>query len=167
VTLPAITPRLVLRELTASDLDGLAALWGDPRVRWWETGPWTREQAGAELERILARYRDDGIGECAVVLRATHELIGICGPSWTEVEGIRLLELGWQLRSDQWGHGYATEAARAAIAHAASLGISRLHSLITPDNVRSQRVAGRLGMTVERQVTWHGSVHDVWALDLR
>jgi RimJ/RimL family protein N-acetyltransferase len=78
----------------------------------------------------------------------------------------RLPELGWDLRSDHWGHGYATEAARGVLTHAADVGLERVFSLITPGNVRSQAVARRLGMSVERQVVWAERTHDLWALDL-
>lgn len=122
MTLPLVTERLTVRELTDDDLDGFAAVFADPKVLWWEPVPFSREQAREALEGMLARYRADGVGEYAVVLRASSELIGVCGPVYREIEGRRLPELGWKLRSDQWGHGYATEAARAAALHAASLG---------------------------------------------
>ena len=65
-----------------------------------------------------------------------------------------------------WGQGYATEAARAVVGHAAGMGLMRLSSLIVPDNVRSQGVARRLGMRIDRRVQWNGRPHDVWVLEL-
>ncbi len=166
MTLPLRTTRLVVRAFTLADLDALAVIYADPAVLWWEPAPYTREQTRAMLERTLARYRDEGMAEYAVVLGATHELIGVCGPVWREVEGERLPELGWDLRHDCWGRGYATEAARGVLTHAADLGLRRVYSLIVPENVRSQGVARRLGMRVEREVVWQGERHDLWALDL-
>lgn len=75
----------------------------------------------------MQRYRDDGIGEYAIELRATGELIGDCGPAYREVEGERLLELGWDLHPDHWGHGYATEAAEAVVGACAAAGLRRLY----------------------------------------
>jgi [ribosomal protein S5]-alanine N-acetyltransferase len=166
MTLPLRTGRLVVREFTAADLDRLAAVYADPKVLWWEPAPFTRERTGEVLAQTLVRYRDEGIAEYAVVLEASGALIGVCGPVYREVEGERLPELGWDLRSDHWGHGYATEAARGVLTHAADVGLERVFSLITPGNVRSQAVARRLGMSVERQVVWAERTHDLWALDL-
>jgi [ribosomal protein S5]-alanine N-acetyltransferase len=165
MTLPLRTERLVVREFTADDLDELAAIYADPKVLWWEP-PFTREQTRAMLEHSLARYREDGIAEYAVVLRDSEALIGVCGPVYRDIEGERLPELGWDLRSDLWGHGYATEAARAVLTHARQLSLRRLYSLIVPANERSRRVAVKLGMTIERQVVWAERTHDLWTLDL-
>ena len=52
------------------------------------------------------------------------------------------------------------------LTHAAQIGLRRVFSLIAPENVRSQGVARRLGMSVERRVTWSDRPHDLWALDL-
>ncbi len=166
MTLPLHTERLLVREFTMADLDALAVIYADPDVLWWEPAPYSREQTQAMLELTLRRYRDEGIGEYAVVREATAQLIGVCGPAYREVEGERLPELGWDLRRDCWGRGYATEAARAVLVHAAEIGLRRLYSLIDPSNERSQGVARRLGMTIERRVVWADRPHDLWALDL-
>jgi len=114
----------------------------------------------------LRRYREDGCAEYSVVIASTGDLIGDCGPTYREIDSLPLPELGWDLRSDMWGQGYATEAARGVLTHAADLGLRRVYSLIVPDNERSRGVARRLGMTVERQVVWAGRPHDLWALDV-
>lgn len=166
MTLPLHTKRLVVREFAADDVDALAAVFADPAVLWWEPAPYSRQQTQEWLEVTLRRYREDGCAEYAVVIESTGDLIGDCGPTYREIDGQCLPELGWDLRSDMWGHGYATEAARGVLAHAADLGLRRLVSLITSDNHRSRGVARRLGMTVERQVVWADRLHDLWALDL-
>lgn len=166
MTLPLHTERLVVREFTSDDVDALAAVFADPDVLCWETAPYTREQTQGWLDATLRRYREDGCAEYAVVIESTGDLIGDCGPTYREIDGQRLPELGWDLRSDMWGHGYATEAARGVLTHAADLGLRRLFSLIAPENERSRGVARRLGMTVERQVEWADRPHDLWALDL-
>jgi len=166
MALPIRTSRLVVREFTRVDVDGLHTVLGDPLVVWWQDAPNTREQTEEALGVILERYRTEGMAEYAVVLHSTGEIVGDCGPVYREVEGERLPELGWDVRSDLWGRGYATEAARAVLTHARDLGLRRVFSLIVPDNVRSRGVAQNLGMTVERRVEWAGRPHDVWALDL-
>ena len=166
MSLPQRTERLIVRELVEADLDMLATVFADPAVLWWEPAPFSRAQTAAWLQGTLRRYAEDGFGEYAVVIAASGELIGDCGPAWQEVEGERLPELGWDLRSDCWGHGYATEAARGVLLHAAELGLRRLWSLIAPQNARSRAVARRLGMTWEREVVWHDAPHELWRLDL-
>jgi RimJ/RimL family protein N-acetyltransferase len=166
MTLPIHTERLVVREFTAGDLDALAVVFADPAVLWWEPAPFTRAQTEAWLEVTLRRYRDDGCGEYAVVVAASGELIGDCGPAYREIEGERLPELGWDLRSDRWGHGYAAEAARGVLTHAKDLGLRRLVSLIAPQNERSRGVARRLGMSLDHEVLWAGEPHELWAIDL-
>jgi RimJ/RimL family protein N-acetyltransferase len=166
MTLPLATERLLIREFEMGDLDALAAVYGDPAVLWWEPEPYTRERTAEALARILERYRTEGIAEFAVCLAPTGEVIGDCGTVYREIEDERLPELGWDLRSDLWGHGYATEAARGVLAHAVDSGLRRVYSLITPGNVRSQGVARRLGMSTERRVMWAQRPHDLWALDL-
>ena len=167
MTLPLHTARLIVREFTAADLDALATVFADPAVLWWEPAPFTRQQTRGWLDVTLGRYRDDGCAEYAVVIASSGDLIGDCGPTYREIEGERLPELGWDLRSDTWGHGYATEAARGVLTHAAELGLDRVYSLIAPDHERSRGVARRLGMTIERQVVWADRPHDLWALDIR
>ena len=167
MTLPLHTDRLVVREFTVDDTDALAAVFADPAVLWWEPAPYTREQTERWLATTLKRYRDDGCAEYAVVIASSGDLIGDCGPVYRDIEGARLPELGWDLRSDKWGHGYATAAARGVAAHAKALGLPRLYSLIAPENERSRGVARRLGMSVERRVVWRERAHDLWALDVR
>ncbi len=148
------------------DLDEIAEVFGDPQVMWTEPDTMTREQAGMWLEDALRRYRSDGMGECAVVLRSTGRVIGDCGLVMREIEGERLPELNWDLRSDMWGNGYATEAAQGVLAHSTSLGLRRLCALIKTQNERSRRVAARLGMKLERQVEWEGGAWDMWTIRL-
>ena len=167
MTLPLRTERLIVREFTAADLDALATVFADPAVLWWEPAPYTRAQTRAWLDVTLRRYREDGCAEYALVIASTRDLIGDCGPTYREVEGRRLPELGWDLRSDRWGHGYATEAARGVLTHAADLGLTRVYSLIALQNERSRGVARRLGMSLEREVVWAGGPHELWALDIR
>ena len=76
----------------------------------------TRAEALAWLEEEIEYRRRDGTGRYAVVLRETGEVVGGCGLVRRELpEGVEI-ELGYHLRSDLWGRGLATEAARACLA---------------------------------------------------
>ena len=159
------TTRLTLRPLEAGDLDALSRLLGDREALalWGE--PLDRAGARAWIERNQARYAADGFGRCAVILRATGELIGDCGLIRTTVEEVAEVELGWITARAHWGTGIASEAARAWRDHAFDeLGLERIVSMISAENVASRRVAEKLGMRVERPAVWGGSPMLMYAL---
>jgi RimJ/RimL family protein N-acetyltransferase len=90
-----------------------------------------------------------------VALKNTGDLIGRCGPMLTEVEGVSEIELGYSLIRSCWGHGYATEAARAALDYCIHvLGHRRVIALIEPGNSASFKVAEKIGMRREGMVDW-------------
>ncbi len=97
---------------------------------------------------------------------APHELIGDCGITRQQVEGESFYEIGYHLRRDFWGQGLATEAAIACrdwgFTH---LETERLISLIRPENLRSRRVAERMGMTVWKEVHWRGLAHYAYSIE--
>ncbi len=159
------TERLELRPLTLEDLDELAPLLGDAEglIHW---GPaLSREESRSWIERNLARYEADGFGRCAVILRETGELVGDCGLISTLVEERPEVELGWIVSRSLRGRGIATEAAAAWRDFAFdTLGLKRIVSMVSEENVASRRVAEKLGMTVERQALWGGLPHLMYSL---
>jgi [ribosomal protein S5]-alanine N-acetyltransferase len=166
VPLPLQTERLVVREFTDEDAPGLARAFASPEVLWWDPAPFTLERARAWIAKARDGYARSGCGLCAVESRDAGRLIGDCGLVVQAVDGEEVVEIGWHLERSAWGRGYATEAARAVLEYAAELGVGRVCSLIVATNDRSRRVAQKLGMTVERQVTHGGLPHDLWVLDL-
>jgi [ribosomal protein S5]-alanine N-acetyltransferase len=91
------------------------------------------------------------------------ELIGDCGCFTRELYGDIQCELGWHVRREFWGNGYASEAARHCIEYAFSrLGMARIIALIRPENRSSCRVAEKNGMTCERSIFWRGYDHSVY-----
>ena len=166
MSLPLQTERLVIREFADGDAPELARAFGDPEVLWWLKEPFTLDQARAWVARARDGYARSGMGLYAVCLRDGERLIGDCGLVVQTVDAHAIVEIGWHLERGAWGRGYATEAARAVLTHAEELGVRRVYSLIVPDNVRSRRVAEKLGMSVERRVVHAGLAHDLWALDL-
>jgi RimJ/RimL family protein N-acetyltransferase len=157
------TERLTIRKPRLEDADDLLAYVGDPEVMRWiggETGD--RAETVATIERWLARWDENGIGHF-VVERDGH-VLGRVGflvwdnrtwetSSYAEAGTHAETELGWTLAREHWGHGYATEAARALRDWAQK---DRLISLINPENVRSIRVAERLGATPGEAITVDG-----------
>ena len=153
-TPPAPTQRLGFQEMTEDDLDDMAALLGDPNVMRHYPSPKTREEALAWIEWNQRLYRQEGFGLWLVTLRATGEFVGDCGLTLQVVEGVTDLEVGYHVRADLQGNGYATEAAAACRDHARTVvEAKRLIAIIAPDNQPSQRVAEKIGLPFERDAT--------------
>lgn len=142
------TPRLSLREMTAADYPALCRTLQDPEAMYAYAHAFSDEEVQAWLDRQLDRYRKDGFGLWAVVLRETGAWIGQCGLTWQDWAGERVLEVGYLFERAHWHHGYATEAAVACRQYAfESLGAERVYSIIRDNNIASQNVARRNGMT--------------------
>lgn len=152
---PAPTRRLAFRQMMTSDLDDMAALLSDPRVMQYYPRPKTRDEALAWIDWNQRLYQQVGFGLWLITLKSTGEFVGDCGLTPQEVEGTIDIEVGYHVRADLQGHGYATEAATACRDHARDvLGTNRLIAIIHPDNLPSQRVAEKIGLTHERDVTY-------------
>lgn len=143
------TERLLLRRWRESDLKPWAAMNADPQVREFLGEVLTREQADASVARFEKAFEERGYGWFAVEVRQTGEFIGFAGLDVVDDElPFDGVEIGWRLARTAWGHGYATEAARAVLAFAFDrLGLPEVLALTVADNVRSQAVMRRLGMT--------------------
>jgi RimJ/RimL family protein N-acetyltransferase len=158
-------PRLLLREFVAEDVDPLFRIIGDSETMRYYLRPFTREETEEWIGRNQRRYAEFGYGLWAVLLKGSGELIGDCGLCWQEVDHERLLEVAYHIRRDCWGHGYATEAARACMRYGfETLGMAKIMSLIRPENTQSRRVAEKNGLRIERQTMRVGLVHDVLAI---
>ncbi|MER6982189.1 GNAT family N-acetyltransferase [Streptomyces carpinensis] len=143
------TDRLVLRGWRESDLDPWAAMNADPQVREYFPDVLTREQSKASAARFQADLDRRGWGWWAVEVRTTGEFIGFTGLDPVD-EGMPFtgVECGWRLARRAWGHGYATEAARAVIGFGFErLGLAEILAVTTATNLRSQAVMRRIGMT--------------------
>lgn len=158
------TSRLRLREFASQDADALEAVLGDPATMQYYPAPFDRAEIDVWIRRNRARYFDPGFGLWAMLLKHSGELIGDCGCFVRELEGNVELELGWHVRRDLWGRGYATEAARHCIEYAFwKLGAERIIALIRPENLSSCRVAEKNGMTCEKTIFWRGYDHCIYA----
>jgi len=160
------TARLALRHLRPQDLDAMYSYLGDPETMLYYPAPFSREFVRAGIEHNIERYKTYGYGLFGAVLKPTGELIGDCGLVWQELQDGPELEVGYHLHRAHWGHGYATEAARACMDWAyANAGVDHVISLIRPENLPSRRVAERNGMRVVWQEKWKDLLHDVWRRD--
>jgi RimJ/RimL family protein N-acetyltransferase len=156
------TDRLLLRRWTERDRAAFHALNSDPAVMATIGPVMSRAESDAFMNRIEARFDEHGFGLWCVerVDGGDGEPIGFTGLAvpWFR-DGV---EVGWRLRHEHWGHGYATEAARACLDLGfGPLGLDEVISFTARTNVRSQRVMEKLGMTRDESGDFdHPSVPD-------
>lgn len=157
------TTRLRLRPVEPGDLDEFVALHADPEVTQF-IHPFDRAAAEERLRKDEDEWQRRGHGLLAVLNRQSGAFLGRCGlKHWPQFDET---ELGWALRRDAWGRGYATEAARACIEWGfAELEAPYLTAMINPGNLRSARVAERLGMAPLREDVLLGDPVIVFGLD--
>jgi RimJ/RimL family protein N-acetyltransferase len=150
------TPRLILRRFTMDDLDDVFALDGDPEVMAFLTGG--RGTPRAELESVhlpawIADYGRDGgrFGYWAAQLRETGTFIGWFDLRPGKDDPPGEAELGYRLRRDAWGKGYASEGARALVDKAfTDLGLDRVRAETMTVNTGSRRVMEKAGLRYVR-----------------
>lgn len=144
---PAQTSRLVLRAWREDDFDAFAAMNADPRVMEYFPAPLTREESAAFFGHIREEFQTEGFGLYAVERISDGLLLGYTGLHRVTFDGLcGQIEIGWRLRADAWGNGYAPEAAQACLALAAKLGIEEIIAFTAVANLRSQRVMQKIGM---------------------
>ena len=157
------TERLLLRRFEESDADALLEVLSDPVAMQYYPAPFSSAEVRDWIQRNRARYEDVGFGIWAMLLKDSGELIGDCGCFVRELEGDINCELGWHVRRDCWGRGYATEAAWQCLKYAFSvLGFTSVTALVRPENKSSCRVAEKNGMLVDRVIFWRGYDHRVY-----
>lgn len=161
------TNRLLLRPVSIDDIDELLVIHADRDIAHF-MGEWDRVRALEWLADVDQNWQEHGYGRVAITDRAGGRLLGRTGLAYLPQFGET--ELGWTLRRDAWGHGYATEAASACADWAfRDFALPYLTSMIERENVRSTRVAKRLGMTrvrndvfQDRQMIVHSVTRDRW-----
>jgi len=155
------TERLVLRRPVDSDLPDLVAMHDDMRMMKTLGGRQDAEQTRAGLEAMLAYWEQHGFGHYIVTERGTGRFLGRCVLRRMVIDGAEEPEIGWSIVADEWGRGYATEAARAIMRVAFdTLGFESLVAVTLPFNDRSRRVMEKLGFAYEKDC-WHAELPHV------
>jgi RimJ/RimL family protein N-acetyltransferase len=156
-TMPIIleTNRLILRHLVMNDLDELFALYSDPEIRkYFPDGVKNYEDTKEELGwHMSGNPEHPELGLWATVHKETGKFIGRCGLLPWEIESKLEIEVAYLLDKKFWHQGLATEAAAGILTYAfKNLNLSRIICLMHPDNIASQKVAERIGMTLAGKV---------------
>lgn len=143
------TPRLRLRSWREEDVEPFLAMSNDREVMAHFPTTFTREDVDTVIARQQQFIDDKGYGFWALEVIDGPPFIGFCGIKDVlfDVPWTPAVEVGWRLSREAWSKGYATEAARAAVAHGfEKLGLEEIVAFLLPMNKRSAAVCERLGM---------------------
>ena len=153
------SPRLSTRFLTAEDIPTWATHFNDKEATEFylpDDSP-NEERARKWINWQLTRYRENRYGLQALIDKNSGTFIGQCGLLLQEVNGEKLIEVGYHIFRMHWGKGYAPEAAKLFIDYAFSNDITdSVVSIIDRGNVKSQRVAEKNGLFREKETNWLG-----------
>jgi len=159
------TSRLILRPFRENDVDPLSVLMANKDFMRFSLGPYTREQTLGFLEKILGWQNAGKPSLFAMILKDDGTFFGYCGFYHQHIDDVDEIEIGYRMHPDYWNRGLTTEAARAVRDHAfRDLKLPRVISLISLENAPSRRVAEKIGMTLEKQTIYRGSLTNVFSL---
>ncbi|PTM60038.1 GNAT family N-acetyltransferase [Desmospora activa] len=154
------TKRMILRQLTMDDVDNLLLIFRDPIAM--EHYPSTKDVAETKswIQWNLNLYANNGYGLWAAIDKKSGEFLGQVGLTPQEVEQVIEIEIGYLFVRKFWGKRFATEGALACREYGFhELNRNRLISLPDPLNLASRRVAEKIGMVLEKEVTkWNKQV---------
>jgi RimJ/RimL family protein N-acetyltransferase len=144
------TPRLILRGWRDEDYEPFAALNADPEVMRHFPATHTRSESDALANMNRMHIDDHGWGLWAVERKLDQAFLGFVGLANPRLPNPMhgQTEIGWRLAQHAWGRGYASEAARASLDFGFNeLGLAEIISFTATENLRSQAVMQRIGMT--------------------
>lgn len=145
---PDDTERLRFRRHTMEDAAFIHSLLSDPEHMRYFPRTYSLDEARGWIDWQLNLYRDHGFGLWVLELKETDELVGQCGLTIQDVEGVDEIEIGYHISKAYWRQGLATEAASACRDFAFDvLGLERIVITTSVDNIPSQGVARKVGMS--------------------
>jgi len=152
------TARLILRSFRQKDVEQMAELFANTDFMRFSLGVFTdRKQTVAFIEKVMGWDRAGIPSQFAVVPRGDEAIIGYCGFFYHPEHAIEDIQIGYRLDPAYWNRGLITEAARAVRDHGfRDRKLSRVISLIHPENIPSRRVAEKNGMNVDKKITFRG-----------
>jgi ribosomal-protein-alanine N-acetyltransferase len=143
------TERLGLRKWIDADTDPCIKMNKDKDVMEFFPATMTEEETRAMIKRIHIRFEKSGFGFYAVEKKSTNEFIGFAGLGIPSFESFftPCVEIGWRFIKEEWGRGYAAEAAGACLKYAFEiLALDKIVSFTSVLNLKSERVMQKIGM---------------------
>ena len=144
------TKRLIFRDWKEQDLNEFRIMNKDPRVMKYFPKTLTNEETDDFYHRIQDEFRTYGYGLYAVETKHNNDFIGFIGfhrATFTS-QFTPCIEIGWRLKYDSWGNGYATEGAKACLNYGFhSLGFDQVYSFTAAINHPSENVMKKIGMS--------------------
>ncbi|MEJ2584823.1 MAG: GNAT family N-acetyltransferase [Robiginitalea sp.] len=154
--------RLGFRNWKEADLDAFALLNGDPEVMHYFPAPLTRPESSSLLQQLQEHFRARGYTYFATELLTTGEFIGFIGLKYQVFKAPHTpaTDIGWRIRKEFWGQGYATEGAKTCLQYAfGALGLKRVVSHCPVVNTASEKVMRRIGMQKQGEFE-HPALYD-------
>ncbi len=156
-----ITERLILRQWQINDQSAFAQLNADPAVMKFFPKTLSYRESNQLFNKAANLIKLNGWGFWAVELKESANLIGMVGLHYQELTLPKspFIEIGWRLAANYWRHGYATEAAQAALHYAfTTLQQEMVYAFTAKINTPSQHLMKKLGMKNSQQDFYHPQV---------
>ena len=142
--------RLGFRNWTDADLTCLSEMNADAEVMRYFPNTLTKQESAVQLNRYRQHFEDKGYTYFAVELLTTGECIGFIGLMYQDFEAAftPAVDIGWRLKKEFWGQGYATEGAKRCLAFAKNtMKVNKIIAICTIQNINSEHVMQKIGMT--------------------
>jgi ribosomal-protein-alanine N-acetyltransferase len=143
------TQRLVFRDWKEEDLKEFRIMNKDARVMKYFTKTLTEQETDRFYNIIEDEFRNYGYGLYAVETKHNSEFIGFIGFHWANfnAEFTPCIEIGWRLKYEAWGNGYATEGAKACLKYGyETLNFNKIYSFTSKINYQSESIMEKIGM---------------------
>jgi len=152
------TQRLSLRATQQEDLDAVAAIWGDIESGKYMPDPYYK--SGVEIKEILEDDLDCPVYYFVAMLTESDEIIGTCSLGFENAEANEY-SIGYTVKKDYWGNGYAGEMVHALVDFARELGIKSITAPVAKENKASNRVMEKCGFYIDGENSFKKSGTDI------
>jgi RimJ/RimL family protein N-acetyltransferase len=159
------TERLILRKMREDDAEAFLDIFSDPIAMRYFGVIFDRPRMDQWVRNNLEHEEQHGFSLLSVILKDNGEVIGDCGLETDKIDGQMVVGIGFDFRRSYWGRGYATEAALAVLKYGFTrFEFDSISGWIDPENTPSQRLAERIGMTVEKYVIRGGKKYGLYSI---
>jgi len=146
------TARLILRPFQESDFENAKSVWGDRETMSFYPQPYSDERIKEVIFKQISTFEIEKYGLFAVLEKSGGSYIGDCGITIQNIDGIDEFEIGYRIKKECWGLGYAAEAALAVKKYGfETLKLKKLCSYMESSHKQSRRVAEKIGMKLEKE----------------